>query len=76
MSSWADASSPSEAADPSFAELQAFAAGLGRLNFRQREVLRDVIGQVVRLEAVGDHVAVARLLEDAAALLRISAATN
>lgn len=76
MADSTDTTSLSKVVDPATAEIQAFARSFLKLNCRQREVLMDLIRQIISLEAEDEHVAVACLLEDAPELLRLSSQTN
>ncbi len=58
------------------AEFLAFAGRLGELTCRQRETLAQIIRQILGLEAQGDYAAIAQLLSNAPALLRLTSASN
>jgi hypothetical protein len=58
------------------AEIQAFADSVAGLTCLQREALVQIIEQILSLEAQGDEAAVAQLLKDTPALLRLTSASS
>ena len=58
------------------AEFLAFVDCLDGLTCRQQEALGQIIQQILGLEAQGDYIAIAQLLTDAPALLKLTSGSN